>query len=468
MKNTTSVEQWNEIREALRAALTDASYNTWISNLALEKLNSRELILGAANPFVKKWVENNCLATILEAARSVLGADPKITIIVSKEKSRRHLQATAENMRDTSNIVFADLPAATQEKPLKKLPLFTQSRHSLDNFIIIRQNNFANATIRQSLLSPGEYSPIMIFADHGLGKTHLLHGACNSFSKDHPDSKIICLSAQMFVQQCSASYMDNKIEQFRNRFCTADLLVIEDFHFMGQGKKIASQKELANIIDELNNLGKQVIISSNKALHEIPGIDSMLASRISAGIQIRIDPLDTAAREKLILGMQQNLSSADISELSSRLKGDIREIKGAIKTIEAMHKFTDASSDQTDIIESLAIAQKHNSFSVKDIIAAVSLEFNVSVNDIRGKKRNKDIVRARRIAIHLTRHLTDISLSEIGLEFGGRRHPTIINILRTTPADSTRLFLNKLSNLIHTLGADITVEEIMSIQKEIF
>ena len=468
MKKATSVEQWNEIKETLRAALTEASFNTWISNLSLEKINNKELILGAANPFVKKWVESNCLKTILEAARSVMGTDPAITITVSKEKSRQHLKSTAADMLSTSNIELNEFPSTTKKKNVKKPPLFSQSQHKLDNFIVVKQNNFAYATIQQALISPGEYSPILIFADHGLGKTHLLHGACNSFSQENPEKKIICLTAQMFVQQCSASFMDNKVEQFRKRLNSADLLVIEDFHFMGQGKKVASQKELAGILEELKNNKKQVIISSNKALHEISGIDSMLASRVSAGLQIKIDPLDTQAREFIIARMQQHLSSDEIAELASRLAGDIREIEGAIKTIEAMNKFNKNNANQFNIIDSLAIARKKTAFSITDIIAAVSLEFNIPVSDIRGKKRNREIVKARRIAIHLSRHLTDVSLTDIGLEFGGRRHPTIINILKTEPAEATRLFRNKLDNLIHTLGADITVAEIMSSQKEIF
>ncbi len=471
MTETSTLAQWKEVQEALRAALPEASYNTWISNLAIEKITPHELILGAANKFVKQWVTKNYLITIAEAVRETLGISPEITITISAEKFREHRKQLQEEIGTLSLVSSENEPVLTWKKPASSpvLPLFSQSRHSLNSFIEIPQNSFALSALKQALNHPGEYSPITVFANHGLGKTHLLHGLCNSFSELYPDNNIICLTAQMFVQQFSAAIMNNSIEEFRNRFQNTDLLVIDDFQNMGQGKKIASQNELADILDNLISKGKQVVISANSAIHEISGINSMLASRISSGLQIRLDPLTEAARKKLLQELEPDLKTEQIAAISARLTGDIREIEGIVKTIRALNKFSGRTTLKcSNIIESLNIAQKRTNFTIADIIAAVSLEFNVSVADIRGKKRTGDITKARRVAIHLCRRLTEQSLIEIGLEFGGRKHPTIMNILKTIPLESTRLNRTKLENLLTSLGADITATELLKKQKEIF
>ncbi len=471
MTQTNTLAQWKEVQEALRAALPEASYNTWISNLAIEKINPLELVLGAANKFVKQWVTKNYLTTISEAVRETLGINPEISITISAEKFREHRKNLQEEIESLSMVSSEDEPVLTWKKKAATpvLPLFSQSRHSLDKFVEIPQNSFALSALKQALKHPGEYSPITVFASHGLGKTHLLHGLCNSFSEMYPDKNIICLTAQMFVQQFAASTMNNSIEEFRNRFHNTDLLVIDDFQKMGQGKKIASQNELSNILDSLTAAGKQIVLSANSAIHEITGINSMLASRISSGLQIRLDPLNEPARKKLLQELEPALKTEQISVISARLKGDIREIEGIVKTIKALNKFSGHSATNcSNIIDSLNIAQKRTSFTIADIIAAVSLEFNVSITDIKSKKRTGDITKARRVAIHLCRRLTDQSLIDIGLEFGGRKHPTIMNILKTTPLESSRLNLAKLENLLTSLGAEITATELLKKQKEIF
>ena len=470
MTESSIQARWNEVQDALRAALPEASYNTWISNLAIEKITDKELVLGAANKFVKQWVAKNYLNTISEAVRETLGINPTLTIKISAEKFRAHRQSVQEEIEALHSLDSAEkLSLPISSAPEKDtVPFFNQSRHTLTNFIEVPQNSFALSALKQAIQHPGEYSPITVFSDHGLGKTHLLHGLCNSFSCEYPEKKIICVTAQMFVQQFSSAMMNNNITDFRNRYNNSDLLVIDDFQNLGQGKKISSQKELSNILDNLNTLNKQVVIASNSVLHEIPGINSMLSSRISSGLQIRLDPLDTSARETLLKKLEPSLNPEQIVEIAARLKGDIREIEGVLKTIRAVNRFSGNTSREVSLIQSLNLAQKRVSFNISEIIAAVSLEYNIPITDIKSKKRTGDITRARRIAIHLSRRLTDFSLIDIGNEFGGRKHPTIMNILKTAPVEPTRLNLAKLERLLTALGADITTAELLNKQQEIF
>ena len=471
MTESSILAQWNEVQEALRAALPEASYNTWISNLAIEKITEKELILGAANKFVKQWVAKNYLSTISEAVRETLGINPTLSIKISAEKFRAHrqnIQNEIESLHELTPMTEGFSVSASPVAVKSTVPYFSQSRQTLANFIEIPQNSFALSALKQAIKHPGEYSPITVFSDHGLGKTHLLHGLCNSFSSEYPQKKIICVTAQIFVQQFSSAMMNNNINDFRDRYNTSDLLVIDDFQNMGQGKKISSQKELSNILDNLNTLNKQVVIASNSVLHEIPGINSMLSSRISSGLQIRLDPLNTSARETLLKQLEPSLNPEQIAEIASRLKGDIREIEGILKTIRAMNSFSGNTGKEISLIQSLNLTRKRVSFSISEIIAAVSLEYNIPIIDIKSKKRTGDITRARRIAIHLARRLTDFSLIDIGNEFGGRKHPTIMNILKTSPVEPTRINLAKLERLLTTLGADITTAELLNKQQEIF
>lgn len=459
MAENTRVAEWIEISEALRAEIPEASFSTWFSNIEAISVSESEIVLGAANRFVKSWLEQNYAGNICNSAEAVLGARPAVKIVISKRKFKESIQ------KEDTALLKTLQPVIEKDQDAVSEPIFVNSKHSLDSFIALESNEFALAVLKKLVDNPSEYSPFYLYSGHGLGKTHLLHALCREYGQKYPEKNIICISAANFVQTCSNCYIDRSIEQFRKRFASCDLLVVDDIHILGQGKKVASQKELAAILEQLELTGAQVVLSADRAANEIAGLESLLSSRLCSGLQARLETLSEKDRVKLLLAKSEKMSVEDAEKLAAKLAGDVREIDGVVKTYNARLEF---GAKGEDVLAGIAFSKRKRTFTPEEIIAAVSLEFDIKQEEIKGKKRTGAIVLARRVAIHLTRKLSDASLAEIGQSFGGRSHPTILTALKTSPCEATRLNVSRLEKLFKALGSNLRVEEFLHEQQQIF
>lgn len=464
---------WQEILAALQAMIGEASYNTWFTNAALEELKGNKLVIGAANRFVRVWLENNYLATIAEVATPLLGFRPEVEIVISRvqyrqQHQRTHTatgQAASEKSAATDNI-----PAASHKA--ERLPLFRRSNHSFENLVVGRCNRFALAAAREAVDAPGTMSPLYFFGGHGLGKTHLLHAICREASAQNPSLKILCISADYFVQSFSAAYVEKRLPEFRTRYERCNLLAIDDFQTLIAGKKTASQKELISILEHFQHNDKQVVIAADRPAHELVGLDPMLASRLSSGVQAKLEGLDETTRLALIRRQAPALSPEVAGLIAQRTGGGVRELEGILKTVSAMARLSEEPVESAQVLDLLAptnTTEERPTLAV--ILAAVSGVFQVSATELRGKKRQGSITAARRVFVHLARQLGEASLSEIGLQLGGRSHSTILNILKTAPAAigaESPLFWERCSSVLQRLGCTRDCHEFFTTQRELF
>lgn len=449
----------NGIFEALRAMLPEASFSTWFSNASVEEYSETRLVIGAANRFVKAWLENNYAQTIAKAAESITGKLPEVEIIVSRQKYREQLTSATP--------APAPEQPAVEVKPESSKPLFARSNHTFSNFTSGRCNQFAFAAAKQAVENPAEYSPLFIFGDHGLGKTHLLHAICHEVSTNNPKYKVICITPDYFVQSYTAAYINNRLPEFKKRYESCDLLAIDDFQNFTHGKKTASQKELVSILDNMQHRNRQVVISATSAVHSLNGLDPMLASRLSSGLQARLDALDDVTRKAIIMEKGEGISLEVASFISAEAGGSVRELEGIVKTVNAMNKISGMAAD-TETVRELISPKNIEKPGIELISKTVSEVFQIPLSDIRGKKRQGSIGQARRVAIHLSRQLSQNSLNEIGYYFGSRKHSTIITILKNGIGTKNPVFCNKLKEVLSRLGQNVKVDDLFKVQNEIF
>ncbi len=459
-RSTTIAEA--EIFEALRAMLPVASFNTWFSNASVDSLTENEIVIGAANRFVKAWLENHYRDIIAEAAKSVTGTKPEVSVVISRQKYKEQIQVQV-----TDSQPAAPAPQTVAGTDLASQPLFRRSQHTFDNFTEGSCNRFALAAARQAVDNPGEYSPLYLFGGHGLGKTHLLHAVCSEVSRRNPAYKVLCINPDYFVQSYSAAYMNNRLPEFKKRYEECDLLAIDDFQNFSHGKKTASQKELIAILDNMQHRNRQVIIAACGAVHTLEGLDPMLASRLGGGLQARLDTPDDLTRRSIITNKSENISDEVASLISERTSGSIREIEGLVKTVSAMAKITGVVPDLSDV-EQLLAPKAIEKPGIEKISRTVAEVFQIPLADIRGKKRQGSIAQARRVSIHLVRELSGCSLNEIGNFFGNRKHSTIINILKNGIGSKNPVLCNKINDTLKSLNQKIKAEKLFSSQAEIF
>ena len=479
---------WTEILQALEAMLPGASFNTWFSNAELESFDGQTLVVGAANRFVKAWLENNYRQIIVDAACGVIGHAPGVSVVISRRKYREQVNAQGGEGRTGESAAATDVelppvPVAgrgqgvsAEEAGALALPegqapragLFRSSAHSFENFVAGSANSFARAAAMQTVEYPGEYSPLYIFGGHGLGKTHLLHAICREHSRRNPRASILCITVDYFVQAFAAAHINKRPQEFRARFERCDLLVIDDFQSFAQGKKTASQKELISIIDNLSARKRQVVIGADRAVHSLDELDPMLASRLAAGLQARLNPLDEPTRRAIITARAQELAPEVVDYLSVNATGSVRELEGVIKTVTALARLSGERVDCARAAELLAPQGRAVKPGNPAILAAVAGAFGITVSDIRGKKRSGSIVLARRVAMRLSRRLGGCSLSEIGDYYGGRSHSTVLNVLKTPPGEAEPALCRKIRAALQQLGSSLSPEELLASQSEMF
>lgn len=479
-------QSWQEILAALQAMIGEASYNTWFTNAVLEQIAGSRLVIGAANRFVRVWLEKNYLNTIADVAAGVLGFRPEVEVVISRTQYRQQHAAAAAGTDGASgarattasgnNPPVAEATAARSPAHAQAAspygaaqPLFQRSNHTFENFVEGRCNRFALAAAKQAAECPGVISPLIFFGGHGLGKTHLLHAICRAASQADPTRRISCVSADYFVQSFSAAYVEKRLPEFRARHERCQLLCIDDLQALCAGKKTATQRELVAILEHFAHHGKQVVIATDRPLPDLEGLDPMLASRLAGGVQAKLEGLDETTRLSVVRRLAPELTP-EVSELiAGRSAGGVRELEGVVKTVGAMARLAGEMMDASRVEELLAPARERDLRPEPEtILAAVSGVFQIAAADLRGKKRQATVSTARRVYIRLCRELAGCSLSEIGKQLGGRSHTTILNILKTASGSDSPLLFEKVDAVLQRLSSTRSARELFAAQSELF
>jgi chromosomal replication initiator protein len=411
---------WQGAKGLLKERLGNIVFETWILPLKLNPKNKDSLTLEAPDVFFKDWVDKNYKQIIEEAIKQV-GPEKHIPV---------YLEAIALTRESPDKL---NLKSA-QVKPLSfQCALNLNPRYMFENFVVGPSNRHAHAYSLAVAESPGKaYNPLFIYGGIGLGKTHLIQAICHHImNRAQNNLKVYYVSSERFTNELIEAIQRHTTSQFRQKYRSVDALVIDDVHFFA-GKE-STQEEFFHTFNTLYDLHKQIVFSSDRPPKEIANLQERLVSRFGWGLTTDIQPPDLETRVAILKKKieRESISVPDdvIFFIAQLIKTNIRELEGAlIRTIAySLLEEKPITLDLTREVLKDLLKEPKKLITVDFIQRCVAEEFGLSLPDLKMKRRNKNIVLPRQIAMYLSRELTDLSFPEIGNFFGGKDHTTVLH-----------------------------------------
>jgi chromosomal replication initiator protein len=416
----TAESLWNEVAGRLRGALNETTYRTWFAEADGLDLTDDAFVLGVPNNFTREWIEGHFLGLIGAAVRDVTGRERRIVLSISER-------------------LTAALPTES-ELPLPRSAGSGSAdggmnpKYTFDLFVIGSSNRFAHAAALAVAEAPAQaYNPLFIYGGTGLGKTHLMQAIAQYIGEHSSDLSVRYVTSETFMNDFINSLRDKRIEGFKQRYRTYDLLLVDDVQFFEHKERI--QEEFFHTFNTLYEAGSQIVMSSDRPPRDIATLEERLRSRFEWGLITDVQPPDLETRIA-ILRKKVTTDGIHVSDpqvlsfIASRISTNIRELEGALTRVVAFSSLTGRALSvelAEDVLKDVFPQGDLAEVSIRRIQELVSERFQLSLGELTGDKRSQNIVYPRQVAMYLSRELTDSSLPKIGKEFGGRDHTTVIH-----------------------------------------
>lgn len=430
---------WQAVLGEVEISVSRGSYVTWFKNTRLLKIKDGVLIVGVANVFVKQQMEKkyNKLLTDILTKNGVKVERMEFKIhagIVVKKQPEDELVSTPTAKPSTNPIGDRPTDAATVRTKNALSHSYRQGineRYNFENFVVGSGNELAYAACQGIAAMPGnKYNPLFLYGGAGIGKTHLIQAAGNAILARNPKTRIVYASTEQFVQEFVDALRYKKNTEFANYYRNVDVLIMDDIQFIAGKERV--QEEFFHTFNALHQASKQIIISSDKPPKDIPTLEDRLKSRFTWGMSIDMQTPDFETRCAIV---QMKASTHDINlepdlveYLATYAQTNIRELEGALNQLLAFCEMRGLEPNvtiATGLLGANKVRPKH--VSAKQIIERTAKHFQVSVEDIMGPKRDKDIVVPRQVAMYILRSELHLSFPKIARELGRKDHTTAIH-----------------------------------------
>lgn len=412
------------VKAYIKEQVSEVAYSCWITLIEPVKLEQDNAIIYVKTDFQKNVLTKQYIDKINAGFAEVLGF-PVNVVIATEETLYLHAETPPQKEKAPSEAFSAETtPSGVYA-------------YTFDTFIVGSSNNFAYAACKAiTTQQAGSYNPLFIYGSSGLGKTHLLMAIANEISKMDPSKYIVSISSETFTNELIGAIGSKTINDFHNKYRKADVLLVDDIQFIA-GKE-STQEEFFHTFNELYQVGKQIVLTSDRPPKEIKTLEDRLKSRFEWGLLTDISPPDFETRVAIINRKAVLLNFEipnDVSEfIANRLKTNIRQLEGVVKKMEAHKRYNrvdpSISLAQT-VIKEILNENQPLPVTVERIIEEVAKTYSVLPEDIRSKKRNANISTARQTAIYVIREVTQMSMAAIGEEFN-RDHSTIVYSVNQT------------------------------------
>ena len=434
----SATEVWSRLLDRARQEVSEQIFRTWLEPTEALEFDGKTIVVGAPDQFAADWNESKHTELLAAMAPIVLGHPVKIAFRVHEDRKRR-----------SQMDLFVAPPAQVIPTPkgpngASNTPL--SARYTFDHFVIGKSNELAYAAADAVAQAPGKvYNPLFIYGDTGLGKTHLMQAAGHEILRRIPTTRVLYIGTEQFTNEYVAAIQTRTTQDFRRRFRETDLLLVDDIQFL-KGKE-ATQEEFFHTFNALYEAGRQIVMTSDRPPADIPGIEARLVSRFQWGMVADIELPDLEHRIAILQHkaqldhLEHTVPEGVIRFIAENVRSSVRELEGSVIKLLAY-----ASLKHRDITIELArealrdklrpddVSEISATLSVATIQKSVADEWGVTTEGLKSKTRTKTLTIPRQAAMYLCREVLGLQLVEIGNNFGGRDHSTVIHSLERAAA----------------------------------
>lgn len=404
-------EVFDQVKGYCREAMTEVAYNLWIDDLQITSLDGTAARLLAGSQMRRDIVTEKYMELLSSSFEKVMGFPVQVQILCREEETAA--------------------PAAPAEQEFQP-----EKEYSFSNFVVGSSNRFAHAAACAVAANPAKnYNPLFLYGQSGLGKTHLIYAICGEIRRNHPEYKLLYVKGEEFANELIAAIRAGSTAEFKEKYRQADLLAVDDIQFIA-GKE-STQEEFFHTFNSLYECNKQIILTSDRPPKEIKTLEDRLRTRFEWGLLADIQPPDFETRMAIISRKAESLGLSmpeDVaSYIAGKLKNNVRQLEGVVKRLSAHNQLSGAPVTPMlaeNVIQDILTEQTPLPVTVDRIIDEVARTYGVTTEDIRGQRRNNQISNARQTAMYVVREITGMSQSDIGAEFGGRDHSTVVYALQ--------------------------------------
>ncbi|MBL8014613.1 MAG: chromosomal replication initiator protein DnaA [Candidatus Doudnabacteria bacterium] len=447
---------WKTVLAQIEVKLdSPAIYKTFFSGARLVNIGESQATIAVPNPFTSDWLKQKYTKLITDTISHVYGNSVEPQFIVQQD-------LTQQSQLSTPLLpLSSESPAASIDTLLQTAGL--NPRYTMSSFIIGDANRIAHAAASAVIGSPGTiYNPLYIFGPSGVGKTHLAQAVGRSILERSPNKKIVYTASEGFMNDMVKAIKSNKNREFRNKYRSADILIIDDVQQISKWE--ATRGEIFNTFNELHNNNSQVILIADRRPEDIKDIEDRLKTRFQGGMVVDITKPDFELRlailERKAVSMGAQLSRTVLEMMAREITESIRELEGALQKVSLFNQMKpegDLSLEEVARIMGTDSYAKREKVKVPDVIKCVAQTLNVKIKDIKGPRRTKDVAMARQICMYVLREELGYKLEEIATLLDRQDHTTVMHAVDKVKSmlltDSN--FKAQLQQIVGTLGQDI-------------
>lgn len=441
----TEIEQarrvWSACLDLIKERVNSQSFKTWFEPIQPQGLQAGTLTVQVPSQFFFDWLEEHYYSIINSTITKVLGPDARLDYAIRTDEAQPEVEYAAEPV-PTPRLAQPSVPQhppapirslTTPTVPSVSFQTFLNPRYTFENFIKGDSNQLARAAASAVSNNPGgtSFNPLVIYGGTGLGKTHLIQAIGNHVLTTGKARRVMYVSSEKFTVEFVEAIQSDRISDFSNFYRSMDVLIVDDIQFFSGKEK--TQDNFFHTFNELHQLGKQIVLSSDRPPKELKGLDDRLLSRFQWGLTSDIQPPDLETRIA-ILRMKSETDGIELPQdvvefIAANVTTNIRELEGCLISLLARASLEgrEINLDLARDVLKVVVGDVRSPITIETIQRTVCDYFNVPEDLLRAKTRKQEIVNARQIAMYLAKELTNASLKTIGLHFGGRDHSTVIH-----------------------------------------